>query len=77
MENIAIKILFILIVFVCIVAIDLPGIIKNKEKKELVVFSICLLTGLIIIVSDQVFKIKFAEWNSWLIRITSNCNKIM
>ncbi|MDQ0229952.1 hypothetical protein [Metabacillus malikii] len=40
------KYIMILLIFIVIYALEAPKLIKNKEKKELLVFSFLLIVGL-------------------------------
>jgi hypothetical protein len=61
----------ILLIFGLAAGIELPGIIKKKQWKELAVFSGFLLCGLTITVMHQIFKFEFFRINYWFISVFS------
>jgi len=68
----AFKVFFIFVIFGSLACIDIPGLIKKKQHRELIVYSGFILLGFVSTLLDQVFKIDFSAFTRWLIMMFSN-----
>jgi hypothetical protein len=63
--------LTILIIFGAVAGMDLPGIIKKKQWKELAVYLGFLILGFTIMTLHEAFKVDFSEVTNALIKVFS------
>ncbi|HAN10711.1 MAG TPA: hypothetical protein DCP90_08890 [Clostridiales bacterium] len=65
------KSLVILLIFGIVAVIELPSLIKERQWKELYVFSMFFLSALIITVMYQIFEFDFSPVSHWLTKVYS------
>lgn len=63
---------FIFIFFGSLAYIDIPKLIKKKQRRELAVYSAFLILGFMITILHQVFNFEFSAFTRWFIRLISN-----
>jgi len=64
-------ILVILLIFGSIAGIELPGIIKKKQWRELGAFAVLLTIGVLITTMHYVFQFDFSIVTAWFIKVFS------
>ena len=63
---------FIFIFFASLAYIDIPKLIKKKQRRELTVYSAFLILGFMITILHQAFNFEFSVFTRWFIRLISN-----
>lgn len=61
--------LIIMLIFGLIAGIELPEIIKKKQWRNLVVYLVFFIIGLMITTLHQVFKVDFSVITAWLVKV--------
>lgn len=65
------KFLTILFVFGLTAGVEMPRIIKKKQWREFVIYTMFLIFGLVIITMKEIFKINLAAISDWLVKAVS------
>ncbi|MBC7765599.1 MAG: hypothetical protein H7Y41_03855 [Hyphomonadaceae bacterium] len=63
--------IFIIVLFVALAAIDIPQLIHNKQWKEIAVYASFLLIALVGTMLDQVFEYDFSRITNVFIKMVS------
>jgi glycerol uptake facilitator-like aquaporin len=63
--------LLILVIFGSVAGIELPGIIKKKQRREFGVFVVFLTIGFALTTMHYVFQVDFSFITAWFIKVFS------